>query len=399
MAEYKQKQKLEADAEEERQRRLAEAQNRIKIERAKQARQKAENERRKMHQLKRNAPRTETKLVNRKRGTASSLTGETAKVREYYRNKANNKQSIGINPNKKGSLDHANSGKFINSREKSESSDQNQQPNASNRRNVQRHEQDIDGLDEELNLVGFPNSAHDILNDKDHEYYLQNEHDYGGSQRYDDETIDDVYINDALAQVKKSQGERHKAKYVRQNIVRSKNNRLNNTTKAEKNYAWKDDLNQIDYDGQDFEDDLNDALEYHPNIPERGGTALKEELSALGLDGIDNLNTKNNNKYKKKQNRPQRKLLKLNEVGSYEYGAHGQLVPEGTLAWQQQHDDANFQQTNEPLSPLSRFIRQSDSQEFAAYKHSVSHEGLKSGVAVSPAPIVKVETYTVGAVV
>ena len=104
-------------------------------------------------------------------------------------------------------------------------------------------------------------------------------------------------------------------------------------------------MNQIDYDVQDFEDDLNDALEYHPNIPKRGGTALRNELSALGLDGIDNMGskrTKSSTNNNKKSNRPQRKLLQLNEVGSYEYGAHGQLVPEGTLAWQQQQDQGGW---------------------------------------------------------
>ena len=57
-----------------------------------------------------------------------------------------------------------------------------------------------------------------------------------------------------------------------------------------------------------------------------------------------------------KRRRQPRKLMELNEVGSYEYGAHGALVPEGTVASMQQ----------DPLSPLSRFIRHSDSREFAA---------------------------------
>ena len=111
-------------------------------------------------------------------------------------------------------------------------------------------------------------------------------------------------------------------------------------------------------------------MAFHPGIPKRGGTPLKDELSALGLDGIDGgkrnqRKTKNNGK----KGRQQRKLLKLNEVGSYEYGAHGQLVPEGTLAWQQEQEalESNTQGSNEPLSPLSRFMSQRDSREFAAY--------------------------------
>ena len=403
LAEYRQKQKLEADAEDERQRRLAEAQNRIKAERSKQAKVKADNERRKMHQLKRNAPRTETKLVSRKRASeipSSNNAGDNhGKVRDYYRNKANN------NNNNNGNNNNNNGRRMLDKNKNNTNVPQNRMKNVptggqarqkrvSNRRMLlQQNQQDFD---EDLNLVGFPTSPKDLLNDKDHDYYLRNDDAYDNNQGYDDETIDDVYINDALEQVRKSQGERHKAKYVRQNIVRSKNNRFDATTKAEKNYAWKDDMNQIDYDVQDFEDDLNDALEYHPNIPKRGGTALRNELSALGLDGIDNMGskrTKSSTNNNKKSNRPQRKLLQLNEVGSYEYGAHGQLVPEGTLAWQQQQDQGvnnfEFQQSNEPLSPLSRFIRQSDSQELAAYKHSVSHTSLKSGVSVSPAPIVR----------
>ena len=72
--------------------------------------------------------------------------------------------------------------------------------------------------------------------------------------------------------------------------------------------------------------------------------------------------------------RPQRKLMQLNEVGSYEYGAHGALVPEGTV-----------QET--PLSPLSRFIKHSDSQEFKAYQQSQAVADDYPNM--SPAPITR----------
>ena len=60
----------------------------------------------------------------------------------------------------------------------------------------------FDTVDETPNLVGFPHaSPNDILNDKDHDYYLRNDN-LHEKDNVDDEHIDDVYINDALAQVK-----------------------------------------------------------------------------------------------------------------------------------------------------------------------------------------------------
>ncbi len=378
LAEYKQRQRVEAEAEEERQRRLAEAQARIKSERAKQARQKAQEERRKMHQRRKNAPRTETKVVPRNRGREPDRGNSDApvKVRDYYREKAQTKgNSNPTNSNSQASKRNTNN-VHMNKRRPM------QRGSHDNKNRGQGHK--FDTVDETPNLVGFPHaSPNDILNDKDHDYYLRNDNVHE-KDNVDDEHIDDVYINDALAQVKRSQGERHKAKYVRQNLAKAIGNGFDSTTRAQKNYAWKEDLNKVDYDNQDFEDDLNDALAFHPGIPKRGGTPLKNELSALGLDGIDggkrNQRKTNNNG---KKGRQQRKLLKLNEVGSYEYGAHGQLVPEGTLAWQQEQEalESNTQGSNEPLSPLSRFMNQRDSREFAAYQQNEN--------SFSPAPIVR----------
>ena len=378
LAEYKQRQKVEAEAEEERQRRLAEAQARIKSERAKQARQKAEQERRKMHQRRKNAPRTETKVVarNREREPHRGNSEIHMKVREHYREKAQNNSTN--NPTKSFARKKATNNVHTNKRQVPQRGNYHTEDSGQGRK--------FDAVDGSPNLVGFPNSSRDdILNDKDHDYYLRNDN-LHEKDNFDEEHIDDVYINDALAQVKRSQGERHKAKYVRQNLSRAPANGFDSTTRAQKNYAWKDDLDKVDYDNQDFEDDLNDALAFHPGIPQRGGTPLKDELSALGLDGIDGGKAKRNQRRGNnvaKKPRQQRKLLKLNEVGSYEYGAHGQLVPEGTLAWQQEQEthESNFQKGNEPLSPLSRFINQRDSQEFAAYQQNES--------SFSPAPIVR----------
>ena len=333
-----------------------------------------------MHQRRKNAPRTETKVVPRNRGREPDRGNSDApvKVRDYYREKAQTKgNSNPTNSNSQASKRNTNN-VHMNKRQPMQRGSH----NTKNRGQGQK----FDAVGETPNLVGFPHaSPNDILNDKDHDYYLRNDN-LHEKDNFDDEHIDDVYINDALAQVKRSQGERHKAKYVRQNLAKATGNGFDSTTRAQKNYAWKEDLNKVDYDNQDFEDDLNDALAFHPGIPKRGGTPLKDELSALGLDGIDGGKAKRNQRKTNnngKKGRQQRKLLQLNEVGSYEYGAHGQLVPEGTLAWQQEQEalESNIQGSNEPLSPLSRFMNQRNSQEFAAYQQNQS--------SFSPAPIVR----------
>ena len=136
-------------------------------------------------------------------------------------------------------------------------------------------------MDETPNLVGFPHaSPNDILNDKDHDYYLRNDN-LHEKDNVDDEHIDDVYINDALAQVKDLKVNGIKLNTFGKISAKAIGNGFDSTTRAQKNYAWKEDLNKVDYDNQDFEDDLNDALAFHLGILKRGGTPLKNEL--LGL--------------------------------------------------------------------------------------------------------------------
>jgi hypothetical protein len=207
---------------------------------------------------------------------------------------------------------------------------------------------------------------------------------------YGDGADDDEgdWEGDAMQQVRRSQNERQRAQDARSHASRGDRNikSFDKTTKAVKNYAWQDDGGDIFADpNSGFDEDLNNILEFHPPMPKGDSSALNKELSALGLDGLqdDQFFAKQKAAPKRRGNeragsggkrRPQRKLMQLNEVGSYEYGAHGALVPEGTV-----------QET--PLSPLSRFIKHSDSQEFKAYQQSQAVADDYPNM--SPAPITR----------
>jgi hypothetical protein len=215
-------------------------------------------------------------------------------------------------------------------------------------------------------------------------------------------SANEAWEKDALKQVQKSRNERLAAQTARQGAFGDAD-LFGATNKAVKNYAWQDDEDAMFGLGAGteagekdsaFEADLNGILEYHPPIPKRGATALNEELSALGLDGLQDdmffakpnpaqkaMGSRGGKEKDSKRRRQPRKLMELNEVGSYEYGAHGALVPEGTVASMQQ----------DPLSPLSRFIRHSDSREFAAYQRVKANEIDYPNM--SPAPITKSQQY------
>jgi hypothetical protein len=128
--------------------------------------------------------------------------------------------------------------------------------------------------------------------------------------------------------------------------------------------------------GGDMKTSSKDVFGYHPNIPERGGTALMEELNQLGLSGLQKQNMRGSRNvgggsggddFKRRNNsgkannmnkawsprngrtnqKKTRNLLEIKEIASYQYGAHGNLVPVGT-------DDATA--LYGPMSPLSRHI-------------------------------------------
>ena len=155
---------------------------------------------------------------------------------------------------------------------------------------------------------------------------------------------------------------------VNTNTTNTTNTRNNNERKRRSNRPEPLQLNNPNNQHSNISTSNQDVFGYHPGIPERGGTALMAELNQLGLGGLQQKTTKfprsnrNSNNHTttnynynqawnprngSNSNSKQRKLLEIKEVASFQYGAHGSMVPVGT-------DDATA--LYGPMSPLSRHI-------------------------------------------